>query len=77
MTPILESVKQAEQRLLANEKSKGYLGIDGLPEFRKLAGELTLGEWVEPERVAVCQTPGGTGALRVAADFFAILPARV
>ncbi|MCC7334888.1 MAG: aspartate/tyrosine/aromatic aminotransferase [Pirellulaceae bacterium] len=71
LTPILKSVKQAEERLLSSEKSKGYLGIDGLPEFRKLAGELTLGEWVEPERAAVCQTPGGTGALRVAADFLA------
>lgn len=71
LTPILDSVKRAEQRLLSSEKSKGYLGIDGLPEFRKLAGELTLGEWVEPERVSVCQTPGGTGALRVAADFLA------
>lgn len=71
LTPILDSVKRAERRLLSSEKSKGYLGIDGLPEFRKLAGELTLGEWVEPERVSVCQTPGGTGALRVAADFLA------
>jgi aspartate aminotransferase len=69
LTPILASVKQAEQRLLTGEKSKGYLGIDGLPEFRQLAAELTLGQWVEPERVAACQTPGGTGALRVAADF--------
>lgn len=71
LTPILKSVKQAEERLLSSERSKGYLGIDGLAEFRKLAGELTLGEWVELERAAVCQTPGGTGALRVAADFLA------
>ncbi len=69
LTPILPSVKQAEERLLREEKSKGYLGIDGLESFRTLAGELTLGESVEQERVAVCQTPGGTGALRVAADF--------
>ncbi len=71
LTPILASVKQAEQRLLSDEKTKGYLGIDGLPEFRRLASELTLGEWVAADRVAACQTPGGTGALRVAADFLA------
>lgn len=71
LTPILDSVKQAEQRLLGDEKTKGYLGIDGLPEFRRLASELTLGPWVAADRVAACQTPGGTGALRVAADFLA------
>ncbi len=69
LTPILASVKQAEERLLREEKSKGYLGIDGLDSFRTLAGELTLGQCVELDRVSVCQTPGGTGALRVAADF--------
>ncbi len=68
-TPILESVKLAERRLLESETSKGYLGIDGLVEFRKLAAELTLGDLVPSQRVVACQTPGGTGALRVAADF--------
>ncbi|MEZ6081402.1 MAG: hypothetical protein R3C56_38755 [Pirellulaceae bacterium] len=33
LTPVLKSVKQAEERLLSSEKSKGYLGIDGLPSF--------------------------------------------
>jgi aspartate aminotransferase len=68
-TPVLECVKLAEQHLLETEKTKGYLGIDGMPEYRKLAAELTLGELVSSERVVSCQTPGGTGALRVAADF--------
>lgn len=68
-TPVLECVKQAERRLLESEASKGYLGIDGLVEFRRLAAELTLGTLVPAERVVSCQTPGGTGALRVAADF--------
>ncbi len=75
-TPILECVKQAERRLLETEASKGYLGIDGLVEFRRLASELTLGDLVPGERVAACQTPGGTGALRVAADFLAKQNAR-
>ena len=30
-TPILRCVKEAERRMLEQEQSKGYLGIDGLP----------------------------------------------
>lgn len=70
-TPVLESVKKAEERLLKSEKSKGYLGIDGLPEFNRLAAELTMGNLVPLDRIAAIQTPGGTGALKVAADFLA------
>lgn len=68
-TPILKSVKQAESKLLADEATKGYLGIDGLTEFNQLACELTMGGLVPTERIAATQTPGGTGALKVAADF--------
>lgn len=69
LTPILPSVKEAERRLLEQETSKGYLGIDGMEEYRRLASQLTLGDIVDAQRVVACQTPGGTGALRVAADF--------
>ncbi len=68
-TPILKSVKQAEAKLLSDEATKGYLGIDGLAEFNRLAGELTMGGLVPANRIAAAQTPGGTGALKVAADF--------
>ncbi len=68
-TPILDSVKEAESKLLTDEATKGYLGIDGLTEFNRLAGELTLGGIVASDRIAAAQTPGGTGALKVAADF--------
>ena len=68
-TPILKSVKQAEAKLLSDEATKGYLGIDGLAEFNRLAAELTMGGSVPADRIAVAQTPGGTGALKVAADF--------
>ena len=71
-TCILDSVKKAESRLLSSETTKGYLGIDGLKDFTKLAGELVLGSSCSLENVASVQTPGGTGALRVAADFLAI-----
>lgn len=70
-TAILDSVKQAEAKLLANESTKGYLGIDGLTEFNSLATELSLGGIVPADRIASAQTPGGTGALKVAADFLA------
>ncbi len=68
-TPILKSVKQAEAKLLSDEATKGYLGIDGLAEFNRLAGDLTMGGLVPANRISAAQTPGGTGALKVAADF--------
>ncbi len=68
-TPVLDCVKQAEQRLLHDEKSKGYLGIDGLRDFQESVRELALGGIADSSQIAVFQSPGGTGALRVAADF--------
>ncbi len=70
-TPILNCVKKAETKLLADETTKGYLGIEGLTEFNRLATELTMGGLVPSDRIATAQTPGGTGALKVAADFLA------
>ncbi len=73
-TPVLECVKEAEQRLLANETSKSYLPIDGLPGFGREVQHLVFGAnhpIVTEGRAISAQTPGGTGALRVAADFLA------
>ena len=42
-TPILEVVKEAEKRLLAEETNKSYLGIDGLPEYGQHVRELLFG----------------------------------
>lgn len=70
-TPILESVKEAERRLLDQQQSKGYLAIDGMPEFGRQVRELLFGadhEALQTGRAVTVQTPGGTGALRVAAD---------
>lgn len=71
-TCILDSVKKAEAKLLSNETTKGYLGIDGLKEFTQQAAQLALGNLVALENVAAIQTPGGTGALRVAGDFLGL-----
>jgi len=73
-TPVLTSVKKAEQYLLENETSKNYLSIDGLPDFAHCTQELLFGKGnalISAGRVRSAQTPGGTGALRVAADFLA------
>jgi aspartate/tyrosine/aromatic aminotransferase len=70
-TPVLECVKEAERRLLESESSKGYLAIDGMPQYDQLVRELLFGpehEIIASQRAATAQTPGGTSALRVAAD---------
>lgn len=70
-TPILECVKLAEKKLLVSETSKGYLGIDGLPQFKQQIPSLLFGanhRIVQGGLAAALQTPGGTGGLRVAAD---------
>jgi aspartate/tyrosine/aromatic aminotransferase len=71
-TPILSCVKEAERRLLEREKSKGYLAIEGHPEYAARVQELLFGDASEvltSRRAVTAQTPGGTGSLRVAADF--------
>lgn len=71
-TPVLASVKEAERRLLDAEKTKNYLSIEGLPDYGRYVRELLFGgehEIVRSQRAVTAQTPGGTGSLRVAADF--------
>ncbi len=69
LTPVLRCVKEAERRLIENEKSKGYLPIDGLPDYRNHVRNLVFSDSIDASRIAVLQTPGGTGALRIAAGF--------
>lgn len=71
-TPVLKCVKQAEAYLLENESSKGYLDMTGHPEYDRLVPELLFTAEhpaITDQRLVTMQTPGGTGALRVAADF--------
>jgi aspartate/tyrosine/aromatic aminotransferase len=71
-TPILKAVTQAETRLLETETSKSYLSIPGVPEVATYTQELLFGAGhaiIQEGRAKTAQTPGGTGALRVAADF--------
>ena len=73
-TPVLASVKKAEQYLLENETTKNYLSIDGIPDFARCTQELLFSAdsaIISAKRARTAQTPGGTGALRIAADFIA------
>ncbi|MFV0594385.1 amino acid aminotransferase [Shewanella sp.] len=71
-TPVLQSVKKAEALLLEQEKTKNYLGIEGVQTYNRVVQELLFGEGSElvtSGRAATAQAPGGTGALRIAAEF--------
>ncbi len=74
--PLMECVHAAEDRLAAAAKPHTYLGIDGLPSYVRLARELAFGadsSAVAQGRIATVQSLGGTGALKVGADFIATL----
>lgn len=71
-TPILHCVKKAEQKLLADEKTKNYLGIEGNIEYARIVQQLLFGQGsalITSGRTKTAQAPGGTGALRIAAEF--------
>ncbi|WP_262137924.1 amino acid aminotransferase [Pseudomonas sp. Marseille-Q5117] len=74
LTPIPEAVKIAEARLVESQDTKTYIGGHGNPLFGKVINELVLGadsQLITEQRAGASQTPGGTGALRLAADFIA------
>ena len=73
-TPVLDVVKQAEQRIVDTQQSKAYIGTAGDPQFNAAMQELTFGDSAAPDRVFTIQAPGGSGSLRVAASL--ILRAR-
>lgn len=71
-TPILETVKKAEMILADKETDKLYLPIDGHAGYKRHVQLLIFGEGhsvIQSQRAVTVQTPGGTGALRVGADF--------
>src|SRR5690606_28650086 len=76
--PLLDAVRIAEQQLAADARPHGYLGIDGLPAYNQATRNLVFGadsEAVTSGRVTTVQTLGGTGALKVAADFLRTIDA--
>jgi len=71
-TTVLNCVKKAEQHRTDTETSKVYLGPTGSTLFNDEMSKLIFGEEhkvLNQNRVRTVSTPGGTGALRVAAEF--------
>ncbi|WP_150539711.1 amino acid aminotransferase [Actinobacillus vicugnae] len=71
-TPIVKAVKKAEALLLEEETNKNYLTIDGVQAFNAYTQELLFGkdaEIIASGRAKTAQSLGGTGALRIAAEF--------
>lgn len=71
---VLNSVKQAEARILSKNLDKEYLPIQGNPDAIRASLQLLFGsDWdsMDKGRVFGMQTIGGTGALRIGGDFLA------
>lgn len=68
-TPILNSVKKAEHWLVGTQESKAYLGSRGDAVFCDAVERLVFGDDANADdRISTVQSPGGSGALRVAAE---------
>lgn len=73
-TPVLASVKRAEQAILAAQDSKTYVAIAGNAAFNKGIEEVLYGKdhaVLKAGRVSTVQTPGGSGGLSVAGHLIA------
>ncbi|RMQ51048.1 Aromatic amino acid aminotransferase [Pseudomonas cichorii] len=74
LTTIPRAVKLAEQQLIEQQLTKTYIGGHGDARFGALLSELVLGSdspVLKAGLAGTTQTPGGTGALRLTADFIA------
>jgi aromatic-amino-acid transaminase len=70
--PLLACVAAAEQQLVEAAKPRGYLPIDGIAAYDAAVQGLVFGadsELVKARRVATVQAIGGTGGLKIGADF--------
>ena len=70
--PLLDCVRTAEAALAQAPAARGYLPIDGLPAYTRSVRELVFGAEAEPVvsgRVVTVQGLGGTGALKIGAEF--------
>jgi len=70
-TGVLQCVKTAEKLRNENETSKVYIGPTGEAAFNEQINHLIFGEHpiLSQDRLRTISTPGGTGSLRVAAEF--------
>lgn len=70
--PVLKAVREAEVRWHEREDSKSYLPIDGVSDYNKQVQALLFGaesNIISDKRAVTIQGLGGTGALKVGADF--------
>lgn len=70
--PVMRAVREAESALLSAIGPRPYLPMEGSPAYRKAVQHLLFGkehDAVAAGRIATVQTLGGSGALRVGADF--------
>ncbi|HSV69083.1 MAG TPA: amino acid aminotransferase [Methylibium sp.] len=68
--PLLKCVAAAEAQMAAKPIARGYLPIDGIPAYDKAVQTLVFGEAAAASgRIATVQGIGGTGGLKVGADF--------
>lgn len=70
-TPVFAAVKAAEERLLAGQETKAYVGPEGHIGFFRALVPMVFGADAPVERIAGLQTTGGTGALRMGAELIA------
>jgi aromatic-amino-acid transaminase len=74
--PLLECVKRAEHQMLETARPRGYLPIDGMPAYDQAVRALVFGAdhpALAEKRVITVQTLGGTGGLKVGADFLRLI----
>ncbi|MBT8137185.1 MAG: aspartate/tyrosine/aromatic aminotransferase [Gammaproteobacteria bacterium] len=70
-TPVLRAVREAEQRVHDEQKTKTYEGMAGNPQFNEAMQSLVFGPdhpAIAADRVATVQTTGGSGALHIVAE---------
>ena len=70
--PLLACVQKAEEKMMAAHAARGYLPIDGIAAYDAAIKSLVFGadsELVKAGRVATVQALGGTGGLKIGADF--------
>lgn len=70
--PLLECVRKAEADMMKAPSARGYLPIDGIAAYDAAVKSLVFGadsEPVQSGRVATVQGLGGTGGLKIGADF--------
>ncbi|HTP96556.1 MAG TPA: amino acid aminotransferase [Burkholderiales bacterium] len=70
--PLLDCVRKVEQQMFEQKKPHGYLPIDGLAVYDRAVQELVFGAEcgaLKEKRIVTVQALGGTGGLKVGADF--------